>query len=793
MNVRLKKKNDSNVDYSEIKRLAEKFSIHPKAMEVLFLRGFDDEEKLNRFLFPTPDNLYDPFLMKNMGKITERIERAIAENELVAVYGDYDADGVCASAVLSLYLRSRGIRVYTHIPDRISEGYGLNIPSLEKIIERINPDLIITVDCGISGYSEVEYALDLGVDVIVTDHHEVPEKIPSCLVLNPKQPDCDYPFDGLCGAGVALKLVEALGGRKAMLEYIDLAAVATVADLVPLSDENRLIVRLGLKAIAEGKNIALKHLLADLEITGAPTSSDIAYKLAPRINAAGRIGDAYRAYEMLISDDVKLVKKIIDEINEANTKRKAACDKLYFEALSDIKKLDLTSSRCIILGNPEWEKGITGIVAARISGEFKRPAVILVPAGESVQKGTCRSVEGVNIYEALSSVSDLLIEYGGHSGAAGFAIENENVPEFTRRMNEYLSTFDDEYFLPSCTFDVEIDSSEVNFELVKSLEKLEPTGCEFTSPLFKITEEKLSVAYCKNNVKHTTFTTQSGLQILAFNFFNKNHYALGEGKKEIIAELQLSKWGGKEGFRAVLKEIVPENLFINDETARAVCVGSLRFAAKNTGKAKYTEYGAAELKQIVGEDIYGTLTIGFDGKDYEKYNAVFGKGGAVVRDYMYFSGRNNYNRIIIAPDFEITEIPYAYKRIVFLERPLTDGVLDYIAENTNAEIFLPREDGRARFIDVLDTSRETLGRYYDYIRSAQDISASNVYAYLKSVKSRIPEANMSQFMLALCIFSELGLITEGEEKYKPETVKGARGTLSESAILAEVNRLKTSL
>lgn len=792
MNVQFKRRNDVQIDNRAVNETSEKLGLHSKIVEVLFSRGISDEESIRRFLNPSPDNFYDPFLMKDMRRASERLEQAIANDEVVVVYGDYDADGICAASILSLYLRSRGLNVRTHIPNRIGEGYGLNVASLEKIIEEVCPDLILTCDCGISGHAEVEFALDLGVDVIVTDHHEVADTVPDCIVVNPKQSDCDYPCKTLCGAGVALKLVEAMGGRKVASDYYDLACVATIADLVPLLDENRLIVQLGLAALAEGKNIGIQRLLASQGLGDEVTSTDIAFKIAPRINAAGRIGDAYRAFEMLISDDFAVIDSIIEEINDANGKRKLACDKLYDEAVADLRYENLVDSRCIVLSSPEWEKGITGIVAARLTNDFKRPSFILVPSGDGIYKGTCRSVENINIYEALSAVSDTLTEFGGHSQAAGFSIRTEKLAEFKQRMNEYLGKFPTEYFMPYCTYDIELNSDEVSVSLIKELEKLEPTGNGFVKPLFKISATDLSVSLCKSNVNHSSITTKNGFQIFAFNFYNKNHYAVGDGRKDMIVELQLNAFNNREYPRGVLKEIGTEKLYVNEESAKSVYV-KYTDLENCEGKAVYTEFDKTDLKSIVGNAPFGTLVIAFDKENYDDFNSVCGKSAAVLHEYMFPSSKNNYTRIIVAPDFDSGLMLSAYNKIVLLDKPLSAGFIKYLNAQTNAEIFVPKQDDRKRLIESLDTSRLTLGRYYDYIRKNADVSAANVYAYTKSIRNRVKEADLSELMLAINVFSELGLVKSSVGRYRLSIVQGEKRELKDSKILSLVENLKNSL
>ena len=383
-----------------------------------------------------------------MEKAVDRIKEAIDKKENILIYGDYDCDGVCSSAILTLFFINKGLNVYTHIPSRFKEGYGLNVETVEPLIEEFEPDLIITCDCGVTAKQEVEHILDLGLDIIVTDHHEVNEgQLPECIVINPKQDDCNYPLDSLCGAGVALKLVEAVGGRAEALKYMDLAALATIADMVPLVDENRLIVALGLKKENRNSN-GLKALLKSQGFVDVVTSTELAYKIGPRINAAGRMGDAYRAFELLVSDDETRIQELIAEIEEDNNRRKTLSDEMLKEAFEDLKEENLVDTRAVILTHPSWEKGITGILAAQIATEYRRPTFIIVGTGDSC-KGTSRGYSGVNIYELLSKCSDILLEFGGHAQAAGFSIAEKNIPEFKKRIQTFLKDLPHEPFLPT--------------------------------------------------------------------------------------------------------------------------------------------------------------------------------------------------------------------------------------------------------------------------------------------------------------------------------------------------------
>ncbi|MDE6401136.1 MAG: DHH family phosphoesterase, partial [Clostridiales bacterium] len=369
--------NNVSIDLQEAERISEKLGLNKKLVELLMLRGYTNADAINVFLHPSVDNFYAPETMLGMTECCERLRSAVENGERVVVYGDYDADGICASSILALYLSGLGAEVYTHIPDRLGEGYGLNVDSIERIIENVMPDLILTCDCGISAVEEVELAKELGVDIIVTDHHEVGAVRPDCIIVNPHQSDCKYPFKDLCGAGVALKIVQALGGMDAASAYYDLAAIATVADLVSLTDENRLIVQLGLISMPKSKNFGVNALVESLKLQNV-TSSDIAFRIAPRINAAGRMGSAYRAFELFTSSDPVIVADRLNQIIEANNDRKTLCDGLYAEAIEILRNENLTENRAIIITSDKWEKGITGILAARLVGDFKRPVFVLV-------------------------------------------------------------------------------------------------------------------------------------------------------------------------------------------------------------------------------------------------------------------------------------------------------------------------------------------------------------------------------------------------------------------------------
>ncbi len=772
MNVLIEKRNNEILNRNEIEECAAKTGLNPKLVELLFLRGISTIEDVNNFIYPSANNLFDPFLMKGMIDAVSRINEAIENDEKVVVFGDYDADGVCAAAILALYLASRGLEVFVHIPNRIGEGYGLNVESLSRIIENEMPALILTCDCGISGAKEVEFVQDLGVDIIVTDHHEISGQIPNCVVVNPKQADCNYPDKMLCGAGVALKLVEALAGRDIALQYVDLAAIATIADLVPLVNENRLIAQLGLKRLNKRKNLGLNLLFDSLGIDTL-TSGDVAYKVAPRINAAGRMGDAYRAFELLTSTDVMRIRKIIDELADDNDRRKALCDEIFSEADEDLKSEDLVNNRAIVLSHPSWEKGITGIVAAKLAGDYVRPAFILVRSGDNVYKGTCRSVEDISIHELLGECRDLLIEFGGHSQAAGFSIAEENIEAFKMRVNEYLSKYDDACFLPKANYDVELDVDDVDYDFVKSLELLEPTGNGNPKPLFKIDFTQAKVSPCKSNSSHVSIMLNN-LQMFAFNYSKQAYQLLGDGAKTVIAELQPSSYGGKQ-IKGILRTCAPQKLYINELISESYVYSLLKY--RTDKKAVFTEKNLEELYEFPFK-IHGTLFVAPNKAAYEEYYAR--RNEPIFAEFINPITKNNYTRVILAPDFENNILMLAnYENIVFLAPVLDDGIISYLNAKTKATIYVP---SISKDTLQLSCDREVFARYFDLFRRSQQIKVSGVPALFKQLLKTENDLSYKQFEFCLNVFEELGIISLQKTPFSLIINKGIRADLSSSIL-----------
>ena len=457
---------------------------------VLASRGVECAEDAAEFLTQETSLTYSPFLMRDMDKAVERIAQAVAAGERIAIFGDYDVDGITATCIMVDYLKSRGADVLHYIPRRIEDGYGLSRDAIEGL-RKGGATLLVTVDCGITGVEEVAFARSIGMDVVVTDHHECKETLPvACAVVDPRRGDCEYPFKHLAGCGVALKLVLALGGpdREEALfsRYCTLAAVGTVADVMQMTGENRTIVSRGLATLDRSDFIGLHALLKEAGLAGREISSvQIGFVLAPRINAAGRMGAADMAADLLLCQDPAQAEELAKALCALNRERQCVEQTIYSQAEEMIEQLPEEERRALVLASDTWHQGVVGIVASRLSEKYSRPSFMIHLNG-GVGKGSCRSWGGFNLFAALESCSDLLLGFGGHELAAGFTIDEANIPAFRERMNQYAA----EYWVgkaPESVLEIDMELHQpgrVTLQEVEALSALEPYGSGNARPLF---------------------------------------------------------------------------------------------------------------------------------------------------------------------------------------------------------------------------------------------------------------------------------------------------------------------
>ena len=562
--------------------------------EVLASRGVERAEDAAEFLTQETTLTYSPFLMQDMDKAVERIAQAIAAGEKIAIFGDYDVDGITATCILVDYLKGRGADVVHYIPRRIEDGYGLSCDAIEGL-RKGGATLLVTVDCGITGVDEVAFARSIGMDVVVTDHHECKETLPvASAVVDPRRSDCEYPFKHLAGCGVALKLVLALGGpdREEALfsRYCTLAAVGTVADVMQMTGENRTIVSRGLATLDRSDFIGLHALLKEAGLAGREISSvQIGFVLAPRINAAGRMGAADMAADLLLCQDPVQAEELAKALCALNRERQSVEQTIYSQAEEMIEQMPEADRRALVLASETWHQGVVGIVASRLSEKYSRPSFMIHLNG-AVGKGSCRSWGGFNLFAALESCSDLLLGFGGHELAAGFTIDAATIPAFRARMNQYAA----EYWVgkaPESTLEIDVELHQpgrVTLQEVEALAALEPYGSGNARPLFCLMGATLLRMQNVGQNRHLKLRLGKGSAQFDGIFFSTNTAACGcqEGDRVDAAfYLQVNEFRGSRTVQLQMVDIRPSLSASSREqeclTLLAQCTGGETVSAKN--------------------------------------------------------------------------------------------------------------------------------------------------------------------------------------------------------------------
>ncbi|MEW6714218.1 MAG: single-stranded-DNA-specific exonuclease RecJ [Nitrospirota bacterium] len=548
-----------------LKYLSDKLSISATLAQILVNRGIKEPDSIKDFLYPSLDNLCDPLLMPDMKAAVERIRTAVDRSETVFVHGDYDADGITSTALLVSALRKIGLKTFYHIPNRFTEGYGVSRKGIEKA-KICGAGLMITVDCGISSAIEIASARSIGIDVIVTDHHEPPDKLPEATaVINPRRTDSDYPFKYLAGVGVAFKLVQALlqsmgkSGEKADLnEYLDLVALGTIADSVALTGENRILAAYGLKEINSEKcRAGIKALRDSANIEGELRSGQLSFTLIPRINAAGRVDDAGVVVELLLTQDNGEAKRIAGLLEEQNRERQKIGERVFRSALNMVDQDN--PGNAIVLSSAEWHPGVIGIVASRLVELFYRP-VFLFSVKDSLAKGSARSIPPFHLYNGVAECADILIGFGGHGQAAGIKILPENLPVFRERIGRIAEkSLRDDDITPVLNIDASVELSDIRIDLVKELSLLEPYG--------EANREPLLGARCVKMIDYRV-VGNGHLKMRALQN-NTGIDAIGFGKGDIMKKISMTaaadiafvpcinEWNGARSLQLNLKAIRP--------------------------------------------------------------------------------------------------------------------------------------------------------------------------------------------------------------------------------------------
>ena len=552
------------VDENEVVRLAESAGISKLLAKVFASRSIFDSEYIKGFLRPDIEQLHDPFLMSGMEYTVARIAQALKDREEILVYGDYDVDGVTGTSILYNFLMSQGAKVQYYIPDRIVEGYGLTMSAVGKVKD-LNASLIITVDCGISSIEEVRCLQDSGMMVIVTDHHECKENLPeACAVLNPHKPGCDYPFKELAGAGVVFKLVQGLCTRLGCIyeyrKYLDLAALATIADVVPLLGENRIIASLGLRMLEKTKNQGLCALAKAAGLAGKPlTSYGAAFGLAPRVNAAGRLGSADRGVRLFTTDSQVLAEALAKELDDENKIRQVTECQITEEAIKFVEEeIDYAREKVLVVSGEGWHQGVIGIVASKLQEKYNRPCIV-ISVEDGIGKGSGRSLKCINLFKALSFCEELTDRFGGHEMAAGLTIQADRINEFRSRINAYAdSILTDADLLPCIRVDAFLDREDVTLENVEELAQMAPFGVGNPGPVFGYTALSITDIKILSDGKHLKLRlTDGGLVAEAIGF---NMGALAgvyriNDSIDAVFSLEVNRWNGTDKLQLNLKDV----------------------------------------------------------------------------------------------------------------------------------------------------------------------------------------------------------------------------------------------
>ena len=549
-----------NEKIKNVEKIEDEYGISNLLAKILVNRNLTKKEDIDLFLKPTRHDFHNPYLMPDMALAVDRIIKAINNKEKILIYGDYDVDGITSITVVKNFLLERGANVTQYIPNRLNEGYGLNKDAIKKISED-GVNLIITVDCGISGIEEVDYANSLGLEVIVTDHHEVGEILPNAIaVVDAKRKDNTYPFRELAGVGVGFKLIQAIAQRleleeKEYLKYLDIVCIGTISDIVPLVDENRVIAKLGLKLVEVTKNVGLKALL---EASGYKKvdSFTVSFGLAPRINACGRMGKEKEALNLFLTQDENEAKEIALRLNEYNKERQDIEKNIYEDAVNKIEKSEI-NKQVLVLGSENWHHGVIGIVASKITDLYFKPS-ILICFEEDEGKGSGRSVPGFDLHEALMNCNTYLEKFGGHSMAVGVTLKKENFEKFKEEFEKYAQNSNICDIIPIIKIDEEITLEDINIKAVEELNMLEPFGEANKMPLFMYKNLKINSIRTLSEGKHIKLTLKDNNFYIDSIGFNLGHFAeeyqIGD-KVDIVGSLEINRFNGRESVQISLKDI----------------------------------------------------------------------------------------------------------------------------------------------------------------------------------------------------------------------------------------------
>lgn len=793
--------------------LSKKINISPEISQILNNRGIENEKDAEIFMNPSLEYLRDPFLMKDMKKSTERIKKAIENKERIYIYGDYDVDGVSSTSILYLYFKSIGFPVKYYIPNRLEEGYGINEDAIKKIHDD-GCDLIITVDCGITSVKEVELANELGIDVIITDHHECQSEIPDAYaIVNPKQEDCNYPFDMLCGCGVAFKMIQALTDEEefktSMFDYLEIVTLATICDIVPLIDENRIIVKNGLKLMKEGKNLGLRELIKVCGIeTNKIGSSHIGFSIGPRINASGRLGYSYLGVQLFTTDNEDEAKEIANILEGKNIERQMIESKMYKEA-EEILSSDerFKDDKVLVIAKEGWQHGIIGIVASKLTEKYYKPTILLtIEDGEAT--GSARSIKGFSIFDALVSCKDLMNKFGGHEQAAGLALDAKNIDELRLRINEIADyNLSKEDLIEHIKVEYELKEDSATLDLVDNLHKLEPFGLSNPSPRFIMRDLLLTNIFkMGKNKQHLKIIVENkkSYECVGFNMaYLADNFQLGD-KVDILFQVDENNYNNERKVQFLLKDIRlshPKSAVTNNL--------SMKLFEKISPENKDSLYFVNTNEEDLVIDIDGDKNINiFDYIEEDTlvitntlngfYRALSDISLTDVEyeiNFNYINEKNNKVQLIFSPNIDKIDLK-RYNRVILYDYLYNKEEYSYLNKNIlnsdNIIKYYGEEDKiyLKNIVDNIVPSREEFINIYK-----QMLMSKELHLNLDEIKRVFKILPLKTFII-FKVFKELNLLNF-EMNYEDNTVTicllqkpDKKLNLDESLILNNLKALK---
>lgn len=708
-----------SADEKTVKRLAFELKCDTDIARLLVARKITTKPLAEAFLNPTEARMLSPFEIDGINEAAAKINRYIKSGKKIVVYGDYDCDGICAVAIMVKALRGMNADADYFIPSRTDDGYGLSVSALDKVIESFNPHLILTVDCGITSAEEVEYLKNKGVDVIITDHHE-PQKgsLPNAITVNPKVRRLGY-FD-YCGAGLALKLAQALTSDAS--QYFGYAALATLADVVPLTGENRIIVARGLKQINESGGM-LSELAKTMLKRKNFNAGDIMFGIAPRINAAGRMGDADAAISLLLTQSKVEANEYARALEQANNERKELCASLTERVRERLVGFDFEHNPMIVLADTSWDKGILGIVSAKISDMFCRPALLLSDDGDGLLKGSARSVDGINIFDCLNANAHLCEKFGGHAAAAGVTLRTQNLQKLSDGLNEYIRrNYSNALLNKTVVYDLKFDQSKhADIEFIKQLDAFEPCGEGNPQPLFLMDKAHLDFAPIKPDSPHLK-AAFGNLDILAFNQSNNlNDY---KGGAKVAVSLSINEF---RGVRRAQARVENQIFFAQSNISSEECAVYKLWYLLFQNDAQNYKLNSISIEKLPFNCDFSVLYIAFSEKTYYNFIKYADKKGQKVEASVASTGEYYLNnRIVLCPrNYEGARY---FNKVVFLDRP-PKGICRAAGLNPDAKMYFA--DDAAGFLQRFQSAT---GRQPSIAEAAADIingqtAVSAVYSF----------------------------------------------------------------